>query len=236
MVYERLTICRVKIGINLKENACDGRPEIIIYSETAPTAILAICRQVHQEASPYLEELKAEIMEYKPHVDVHWEYPEFLNSLRDIVHPSGPTIPNNIVRQRVNEYFPFIDSASRRAVVQLIERISNFRTVTVGRPVPFSMRVVHITGNAFKVHSVSRSTHIAFYRLILDLEWNQKRERKLYLGLDAPGVAKHARTPHSITFLREGAMDTMDIDDVLDETTELRDMFELRTGNGSGAD
>jgi hypothetical protein len=51
MVYERLTVRREKIGINLGEPARYHRPDVIIYKESAPVAILAICKQVHQEVS-----------------------------------------------------------------------------------------------------------------------------------------------------------------------------------------
>lgn len=120
-------------------------------------------------------------------------------------------------------------------MVQLVERIASFRTITVGHPVPISMRVVYISGDAFKVYKVSSSTHFAFYRLLDDCEWNHKRERNLYLGLDAPGPATHSRTPHSITFVRGASVYAVNIDNVLDETTESQDWFVLRTGDGSGS-
>jgi len=51
MVYERLTVRREKICINLKETTCYDRPDVIIYQETAQVGILATCQQVQQEVS-----------------------------------------------------------------------------------------------------------------------------------------------------------------------------------------
>lgn len=43
-------------------------------------------------------------MQYQPNIDLHWDYPEFLYSLREIVHPSGPSIPSYLVQQRVGKH------------------------------------------------------------------------------------------------------------------------------------
>ncbi|KAJ4287745.1 hypothetical protein N0V90_012449 [Kalmusia sp. IMI 367209] len=216
MVYERLPISRFKVQVNLTgvtamHDDVDEKFDVIIYGKTVPVAILATCRQ----ASPFVDRLKAEILELPPHIDLQWDRPEFLHNFYNRFLPLGPDLTSDLVRHKTHEYFPHVDTATRQVIVQLIQRATKYRSGMVNQKRPIvSLRIVDILFG--QAHEVLSSMSQAFFLLLENICWNEKRERMLFNGEKDPGEATHERTPDYIYIKCDGDLNMLGVHRVVD--------------------